>query len=173
MEFKTNRLYYVLSKKFKNKFFPFLLLILISNFVYFVTDNSDIGFPVCSAIALIAYLIFDIFSKPSKFKVYDNYVALKITIRIPKEYSNKHTTKRVNAKVLNIEEILYRASPFEQSNRVGRITFYGRVVARDFCNDYVGAEHLPSKVTVYGVKDFEAALSTLKATFPDATLTEI
>ena len=173
MEFKANRLYYVLSKKFKCKFVRFFLFILTANLFYFLTGNSDAWLIIFSSISLIVYLLIDILSKPRKFEVYENYVSVKISIKIPTGHKNDYNTKRVNAKILDIDVIQHHASPFEQSNRVGRIVIHGRVVARDFCDDYVEAEHLPSYVEIHGVKDFESAVSVLKTTFPDAIFQEL
>lgn len=123
-------------------------------------------------------MVEDMLLKPKKIEIVDNYVSLKLSIKVPREVVTKrgisnYKTKRVNAKIHNIEVIQYHATPFEKSNRVGRIIIYGRVVARDFYNDYVAAEHLPSSVEIFGVKDFESAISALKSVFPAAIIDEL
>lgn len=173
MEFNTNRLYYVLSKRFRNKFITYLLGVIGFALLYFLMGNTDAVMVVFLMISLTVYAITDILSRPKKFEIFENYVSLKISIRIPTGYKNNYKTKRANAKILDIDVIQYHASPFEKSNRVGRIIIHGRVVARDFCEDYIEAEHLPSYVEIYGVKDFESAVSALKTTFPDAILQEL
>lgn len=174
MEFKTNRLYYILSKKFGKQFLlRFASYASISLIWILLYGAKNLDMLVFVGVFVVLSLVFDIFSKPSKFKIEDNYVSLKVSIRIPTGYKNRHTTKQVNAKILDIDVIQYKASPLEKSNRVGKIAIHGRVVARDFFEDYVEAEHLPSYVEIYGVKNFESAVSALKTTFPDAILQEL
>ena len=178
MDFKANRLYYALSKKFKNMFllrsagYAALLLLWIM-----INGIDELDIVIILGVFLLISFIVDIFLRPNKFEIIGDAVHLKLFIRIPagaiRAKGQKYQTKRVNAKILNIDVIQYHASPFEESNRVGRIIIHGRVVARDFCEDYVEAEHLPSYVDIYGVKDFESAVSALKIAFPDATLQEL
>jgi len=174
MEFKTNRLYYILSKKFKNA----LLLRLVGYSAcallwIMIYGIKNIDILIFIGVFLILSLLFAIFSKPPKFEIENNFVSLKIYVRIPSGYKNRYRQKRVNAKILDIDVIQYHATPFEKSNQIGRIAIHGRVVARDYFEDYVEAEHLPTYVDIYGVKNFESALSSLKSTFPDAIFQEL
>ena len=182
MTFKINRLYYLLSRDYRNSLLLQLALAILFLFMVAAGEQSlDPAVPLSLLTLLICFNVCLVLTRPKQIHLIGDHLTFRTWFKKTRDSGGVirfgrtrgvQDYKQVYALIRRVTKIEITYLGYHKARRVGTLRLYGEIHAKNRNDDFVEDVVIPTHIDFHGVMDVESAIAALYESFPTAEMIE-